>query len=61
LVKGRTDDLRNDERCEVRVSFLATVAKFACEGVMESLGTLYSLMFTIFFTKVGVKFVKVVI
>ena len=60
-MSGRTDDLRKDERCEVRVSFLAVIAGFACVATSDSLDPLYSLMFTIFFTKVGVKFVKDVI
>ena len=53
------DDFRKEERCEVRVSFLAVAARFACDATSDSLDPLYSLMFTIFFTRVGVKFVKV--
>lgn len=58
MVRGKTDDLRREERCEVRVSFLMTVEKFALGVASDYLGPLYSLLFTIFFTKVGVKFVK---
>ena len=58
-MSGNTDDLRKEERCEVRVSFLVIAARFACDATSDSLDPLYSIMFTIFFTRVGVKFVKV--
>jgi hypothetical protein len=45
----------------VRVSFLTTEDKFGCGAASDYFAPLYSLLFTIFFTKVGVKFVKVVI
>lgn len=58
MVSGKTDVLRIDERCEVRVSFLVIVVGFASAAASGSLVPLYSLMFTIFFTRLGVKLVK---
>lgn len=58
LVSGRTDVLRREERWDVRVSFFSIAVKQTCEEESESLEAYYSLMFTIFFTRAGVKFVN---